>query len=181
MRISNIRSCCLAACVFFGAQSLSDVAREEAERRRRIDQQGIESKVIESGDPRTNREEHRASSSQSSDRQTGSRGEKPSSGDRASVRSYRTKLQKLDRTIRQDEERLELKRRRLESERWALPKPGRLSAGNKSADVQEKLKREIDELQIKLRELRRERTETYAEGLRLGFLPGELDGKGVVP
>jgi len=177
MRIPNIRSCCLAACVFFGAQSLSDVAREEAERRRRLDQQGIESKVIESGASRTNPEKPPASSSPSSDRRPGSRADTSSSGNRVSVRSYRTKLQKLDRTIRQDEERLELMRRRLESERWALPKPGRLSAGNKSVDAQEKLSREIDELQIKLRELRRERAETWDEGRKAGFLPGELEGR----
>jgi len=176
MRIFNARSCCLAACMFVGMQSLADIAREEAERRRLVEQEGIESRVIEGRAARKD-PDARTESSQSSERPKGFTTDKPSSGSQISARSYRARLQKLDRAIRQEDERLELKRKRLESERWALPKTGRLSARSKSADVQERLQSEIEELQIKLRELRRERSETWEEGRKAGFLPGELEGR----
>jgi hypothetical protein len=43
------------------------------------------------------------------------------------------------------------------------------------------LQREIDELESKLKRIRRERQEIYEEGRKAGFLPGELDGRGLIP
>jgi hypothetical protein len=160
-------------------QSLADVARKEAERRNQIDQQGIEVKVIESSvasedspttstSPRTAPPQH--------DSPSGSR------SDRGSLKSYRSAIQKLDRQIRQDEMRLESLRAKLQSEKWALPKVGRISrSSSPAADNEAKLQNQIQELQIKLEQARRERLEVYREGKKDGYLPGELDGKGTIP
>jgi hypothetical protein len=158
-------------------QSLADVAREEAERRKLLEQQGIEEKIIDRNAIPSAPKEHPAKTTPPSQRQTKASIEKASPGSQVSVRRLRTALQKLDRAIRQDEERLALKRARSEESRWALPKTGRLSAKSRTTDTQERLQKEIDELQIKLKELRLERDETYEEGRKAGFLPGELEGK----
>jgi hypothetical protein len=175
--MQNIKSCCMMACVFLGMQSLSDVAREEAERRQRLEQQGIEGKIIEGKSVPSAPKEHQTHAPPPSGRQTKASGENASPKNLATIRRFRAALQKLDRAIRQDEERLALKVARLEENRWALPKTGRLSARSRTTDTQDKLKKEIDELQIKLKELRLEREETYEQGRKAGFLPGELEGK----
>jgi len=40
---------------------------------------------------------------------------------------------------------------------------------------------QILELQSKLKRLRQERLDIYEAGKKAGFLPGELDGKGIIP
>jgi hypothetical protein len=177
MRIQDIKSCCLITCLALGTQSLADAAREEAERRRLLEQQGIEGKVIEaSAVPSTSRG-NRAVSTDHSEKQKKAPAQNASPKSRAPRRNYRSELQKLDRTIRQDEDRLEVARARLGAEKWALPKTGKLQDSNRTANTQDRLQKEIDELQIKLKELRRERVETYEEGRKTGLLPGELEGR----
>jgi hypothetical protein len=180
MRVT-FRSCWSAAFLILCMQSLADIAREEAERRKLLEQQGIEGKVVE-GDAA-----HLAPNGNltvSTVASTGSK--KPSSQissqkDKASLRSFRSALQKLDRAIRKDEDRLKSLRARLQAERWAPPKIGRVSSRDQTTDSQDRLKSEIEELQISLKRLREERFEIYESGKKAGFLPGELDGKGIVP
>lgn len=179
MRIIKLRSCCLAAFVVLGMQSLADIAREEAERRKLLEQQGIEGKIVEGSAA------HLAPKGNLTVSTTPSAAPKKtratSAKNQSSVRSFRAALQKLDRTIRQDEERLESRRARLQAERWAIPKVGRVSSRSWTTETQNRLQEEIEELQAKLKQLRRERAEIYEEGKKAGFLPGELDGKGIVP
>jgi hypothetical protein len=171
----------LATCLALGMQSLGDVAREEAERRRLLEQQGIEGKVIEENAAKSTSKENRASLTDPSENPKKAPAERASSKGRVSARNYRTELQKLDRTIRQNEERLQLLRTRLQAAQWALPKTRKLSTSTRTIDTQERLQKEIDELQIKLKELRRERMETYEEGRKTGLLPGELEGRSPMP
>jgi hypothetical protein len=181
MRTKKMRSCCIAAFIVLGTQSLADIAREEAERRKLLEQQGIEGKVIESN-PASN--PSNGSQTISTIPSAESRGKSTRAASRKgqpSVHSFRNALKKLDRTIRQEERRLESRRARLQAERWAPPKVGKLSSRNQSEDTQNRLRAEIEELQLKLKELRRERAEIYDEGKKAGFLPGELEGKGLVP
>jgi len=171
----------LAALIFFGMQSLADIAREEAERRKSLQQQGIEAKVIKSRSFPASTGGAFNKPESSSVKRPAATSSRDASTTKSSLRRYRSALQKLDRTIREEKARLELKRERLKKERWALPKTGRLSAGGRSEDARNRLREEIEELQLKIRQLRRERREIYDEGRREGFLPGELDGKGIIP
>jgi hypothetical protein len=167
----------MTACVLISMQSLTDIAREEAERRQRLEQQGIEEKIIERPAVPSVPRERQAKAPASSERQKKPSAENASPKSQATVHRYRATLQKLDRAIRLEEERLSIKRARLEESRWPLPKIGPLSTRNRTPDTQERLQKEIDELQIKLKELRQERKETYEEGRKAGLLPGELEGK----
>jgi hypothetical protein len=160
-------------------QSLADIAREEAERRKQLEQQGIEGKVIETNAahpaPNGNLTLSTIPLAAPTKAHSASRKSLPS------VRSFRTALQKLDRTIRKEEARLKLLHARFQAGRWALPKVGRVSGSNSSTSGQERLQREIEDLQTKLTQLRQERFEIYESGKKEGFLPGELDGKGIIP
>jgi hypothetical protein len=69
----------------------------------------------------------------------------------------------------------------MESERWQLPKVGRITRGSNGTSTRERLRFQILELEAKLKHWRRERYETYESGRKAGYLPGELDGKGLVP
>jgi hypothetical protein len=158
-------------------QSLADIAREEAERRQLLEQQGIEAKIIERKEAPSAQKEHQSKALPLAGESKRSSTEKVSAKNQATARRFRVALQKLDRRIRQEEDRLVSLRARLEKSRWALPQIGRLSIQNRTADTQERLQKEIDELQIKIKELRLERDETYEEGRKAGILPGELEGK----
>jgi predicted RNase H-like nuclease (RuvC/YqgF family) len=167
----------MTACVLLSMQSLADIARKEAERRQWLEQQGIEGKTFERYDVPSASKKNQAKAPPPSEKP-----KKPSTGSvspesRVPVGKYRTALQKLDREIRQDEQHLTLLKSRLEKSRWALPKIGRLTTQNRSDDTEARLQKEIEELQIKLKELRLERSETYEEGKKAGFLPGELEGR----
>ena len=159
-------------------QSLADVAREEAERRRLLEQQGIEGKVFDGDAAQLAPNGNLTISTTPSALPKKERIASPKG--QTSARSYRTALQKRDRAIRQAEERLESRRARLQAGRWALPS-GRASGRNRTTDTESRLQEEIEDLQAKLKELRQERAEIYEEGRKAGFLPGELDGKGIVP
>jgi hypothetical protein len=179
MRNEKFRSCCLAVVIAFGMQSLADVARKEAERRKQVDQQGVEVKVIE-GNGVSPKGNLTVSTSPKFTPQM-EEGRSNPTKNRASIQHYRSALQKLDQAIRQDEMRLESLRARQQSEKWALPKIGRLSRSNTSAGNQAKLQEQIEELQAKIKKDREERDEMYQSGKKDGFLPGELDGKGIIP
>ena len=159
-------------------QSLSEAALKEAKRRKDIDQNNIEPKVI--GEDDVSQAVLRANVSIFSPA-FASRTASAEPVAKAKVQPYRNALQKHDRQIRQGEEKLKSLRARLNAERWALPKVGKISANSDSSSSQEKLKTQIQDLELKLAQLRRERLETYDAGRKAGFLPGELDGKGVMP
>jgi hypothetical protein len=177
MRSQKLRSCCAVFYIFFGMQSLVDIANQEAERRRLIDQQGIETRVIEGNNVPSDSNVAEWTDPAVVIPKASKKGD--SAKDKTSARSFRTALQKLDRAIRASKDRLEAKRAQLQSERWASPKSGRSSSRGQASDAQSKLKAEIEELQTKMKELRRERSEIYEEGKKAGFLPGELNGRGM--
>ena len=181
MRTIQLRSCGLALFVFWGLQSLADVALQEAERRRQLDQQGIEGKVIEGNAVPSSSEGNITTSKDTRPVAPKTPADATASKGKASARSFRAALQKLDRTIRENEHRLELRRARQQSQRWETPKTGRVSRRRSKADSQNDMQKEIEELQVKLQRLRRERAEVYEEGIKAGFLPGELDGKSLDP
>jgi hypothetical protein len=160
------------------AQSLAEAARKEAERRKNLDQNGIEAKVIEEDDlPQAALLANVSISSPVLPSKPPSK----ESASKAKVQPYRSALQRYDREIKQREEKLNSLRARLNAEKWALPKLGKMTRSSGSSSSQEKLKVQIQDLELKLVQLRRERLETYDAGRKAGFLPGELDGKGVMP
>jgi hypothetical protein len=175
MTITQMKLCWPACFLAFCMQSLMDIAREEAERRRLLEEQGIEAKVIDGRSlPDGNVSTFTSSAStQPKDRPK----ESPSPKGSTTLRTFRNSLQKLDRTILESEARLDSRRDRLQSQHWELLKSGR-GSGEKS---QERLKEEIADLEMKLKRLRQERSEVYGAGRKAGYLPGELDGKGIIP
>ncbi len=170
-----------AVAFLFFFQSLADIARQEAERRKQMQEQGIEAKVI-TGDIR-----HLAPNGNltTSTPQVPERGGAKTGSDankNAQLgRDIRAALQKLDQAIIEDQQRLSMLQQRLQKEKWALPKSGKTSKAAKGIDSEARLKAEIDELESKLKRMRRERLKIYDSGRKAGFLPGELDGKGIIP
>ena len=172
----------LAVLFAFGTQSLADLARQEAERRKALAEQGVQEKVIEANTQNLARDGNLTTSPAA---ETGlSEKSKPATQNKSqspSAKSYRSALQKLDRSISKAEERLQLLRLRLHEERWALPKVGRVSRRSGTEDSQKRIQAEMEDLEIQLKQLRKERAGIYDEGRKAGFLPGELDGKGIIP
>ncbi len=144
-----------------------------------LDEQGIEGKAITADEAQSAAIGHVTVFTRAGLTEPKRAKESGASREHKSVRSYRAALQKLDRAIRQTEERLESRQIRLRSLRWDLPKPGR--GRSDSGNSQSRLQQEIEDLQRKLEPLRQERSEVYEDGKRAGFLPGELSGKGVIP
>jgi hypothetical protein len=179
MRNSNLRFCCVVLLLTFNMQSLVDIAREEAERRKQLEEQGIEPKII---DGNSSGSRGRANITTSSEMETRHKelpvggGSEKSGG---SLKNFKTGLQKLDRTIEKTAALLAAKRARLQAEKWANPKV--LKASGQTRDPLLQLQAEIEELQIKLKQLREERFRLYEAGRKAGFLPGELEGKGLIP
>lgn len=164
---------------YLPAQSLAEAARREAERRRELDRQGVEAKVIDGNTPQLAPNGNLSTSSPAPG--YGAPDDLERSVGRARPRSYRTRIQRLDREIRLAEDRIAALKERLRKERWALPKVGRLSKSSGAATSQERIQGQIGDLEAKVKQLRRERREVWDEGRRAGFQPGELDGKGVAP
>jgi hypothetical protein len=162
-----------------GQRSLAEVAREEAERRRALDEKGIKAKVITADSARVASPAERGLPALPSVPAVASRDRTP--GSRASVGALRSALQKLDREIQYGRERLALLNARLETERWQIPKVGRNSRGSGGSSARERLAAQIKELEAKVKHWQRERFEIYESGRKAGFLPGELDGKGIIP
>ena len=180
MIAAPLNACWLIPAIFLCLQSLADVARQEEERRKALDRQGIEAKVIESVPQDSTGNLAISSGVTSPGPQRTSKGSASAKG-KGSVDGIRTALLKLDRSIRQAQDRLESLRARLQSERWMIPKTGRISSRSDTEKTQSKLKQEIEELQRKLEQLQQERAELYDRGKKSGFLPGELTGKGIIP
>ena len=171
----------LSGCLLLSMQNLSDIARQESERRKMLEQQGIEGKVIE---PEAVQSSQKGSLTVSTSPPSKTPREKPESASKgqASLRSFKSTLQKLDRAIRQNEERLESRRARLHSARSEiLLRSGRTSSSGRESNAASRLQEQIEDLEMKLKQLREERFETYQAGKRAGFMPGELDGKGIIP
>jgi hypothetical protein len=162
------------------AQSLAEAAQKEAERRKALKQQGIEGKVISSESLEEN--SGAAVSTSKIPKSPGKPAAGRSSADgRRSAAPYRSALLKLDQTIRQCEDRLAALRVRYEEEKYTLPRSGRNVGRNTANGSRERLRRQIEEAQVRLRRLQQDRLETYDAGRKAGFMPGELDGRGIVP
>lgn len=162
------------------AQSLAEAARKEAERRRQLEARGVEARVIEGGAGEQGARGGVTTFSADSSRKTAAPradGTKRS----APVSSLRNLLQKLDREILAAEEKRALLLQQAEAEKWSLPRVGRVVRGRENVNQRERLEKEARELELKIRSLRRQRIEAYEAGRKAGFLPGELDGKGVSP
>jgi predicted RNase H-like nuclease (RuvC/YqgF family) len=181
MRIATLRSSCAVLLLLFHMQSLVDVAREEAERRQRLEEQGIVAKVIDGNTVGQARHGNVSTSTEPDSKQKESPSRSGSAKSRGSVQTYRSALQKLDRAIHQNEARLASMRTRLQAEKWANPKSGKSSNRTGTTDQQARLQSEMDDLQLKLKQLRDERFEVYEAGKKAGFMPGELEGRGIIP
>lgn len=161
-------------------QSLAEAARKEAERRRQVDQQGIPERRIDAADgsrlapggaislsspgPGTQRE--------------AAAPPKPAGG--AGLRAFQTKLQKLDRDIQQSEAQLKKLKERQAAERWAPVARLGVAKGAGPANSEVQLGRQIQDLEGKLKLWRQERMDTFQAGRKAGFLPGELERRGVI-
>ena len=182
MRNPKLRSCGALLFLVFCFQSLADVAREEAERRKELEQQGIQAKVIQGNGIHLSSEHGNVTTS------TGpatAPATTPARADSAkmpqAVRRYQAAIKKLDKEIQQNETRLESLRARLQAEKWAVLKGGRSSSRGRTTSRKDKIDSDIEKTQMKLKQLRDERFEVYSSGRKAGFLPGELDGRGIVP
>jgi hypothetical protein len=163
-----------------GAQSLGEVARQEAERRRKLDQEGKAGKTIADQDLAR----HGRNGNITLSRPDPPPREAPSTSSgpgRRSAASFQNRLRSLDRQIHQTEDKIAFSRERLAKERWAPPKTGRLSRRGTTHSSEERLRWQIRSLENRLTSLRQERREVYDTGRKAGFLPGELDGKGIIP
>jgi len=179
-RFIRILTACLLAIPQAQAQSLADAARKEAERRRQLAEQGVEGKVIEA-----NGSGQRSTGSLTTFNPGAGQSARPGTvkeaKNRASLSTYRNQLRKLDREILECEERQSLLRRQAEAERWSLPKSGRRGGAAGSESPREKLLRQAEELEARLKRLRRQRLEVREDARKAGYLPGEIDGKAVAP
>jgi predicted RNase H-like nuclease (RuvC/YqgF family) len=162
------------------SQSLAELARKEAERRKLLEREGVEGKIIRDIEARQPSNGNISTSSLPANSKK-SQAQSTSTGSRASLKSYRATIEKLDREIRQSKDKLVTLRTRLETERWAPPKSGKVSASFNSDSTVERLRTQIQELEAKLKQLQRDRLQSYDAGLKAGYLPGELDGKGIMP
>lgn len=160
-------------------QSLAELARKEAERRKALTEAGIVAKVIEGNALERSPVEGRVVLTEGAARQAPLR--QPASNSTGGAASYRSRLQTLDAQIRRTDEQLRLLRRRMIEDRWAPPRPGKVGKSSRSGSTQEELKWKIRDLENKLRQMRDERMEVYERGRKAGFLPGELEGKGITP
>jgi hypothetical protein len=178
-RIISVILGCIVAGGNLSAQSLAEAARREAERRRQLEEQGIEAKVIVGGRSKgvggnvttfTRAPEARDLPAKLNEL----RGRIPAN-------TYRRLLQKLDREIAECEERQAGLKRQADAEKWSIPRVGRTGLRTGAQTTAEKLRKQAAELEAKAKRLRLQRMETYEAGKKAGYLPGELDGKGIIP
>jgi len=99
---------------------------------------------------------------------------------RPSLRSFQTRLQKLDRDIQQAEAQLKLNQARADAERRAPVIITSRSGGTRSSAAQDKMRWQILQLEGKLTQLRQERSDVFQAGRRAGYLPGELEGRNII-
>jgi hypothetical protein len=167
-------------CAAFDLQSLAEAARKEAERRQGLDQQNLKVKRFESCDLA-----QRVPGGTISLSSPGSVAALPltpaaKTVPRPSLRSFQDRLRKLDRDILQAEGRLKQLRARAEAERWSPTRPAKKSAGFVLSSSARQLASQIQELEAKLVRLRLDRSNAFLDGRKAGFLPGELENRGII-
>jgi len=157
-------------------QSLADLAKKEAERRKLLEKRGVKAKVITREDLRSGT----GNISQFSRLEKHSpKGGKPRP--RGSVKSYRNRLKKLDRDIRAAEGRIRLLRLRMAAEKRSRDLTIRTGRSARQNSNQDRLHWQILELEAKLKQSKRDRSDTFRAGIKAGFLPGELEDRGIIP
>jgi chromosome segregation ATPase len=156
--------------VLFSIQSLADLARKEAERRKQLDQQGVPAKVITQTETSKLAPEGAISVS-SIPRTTVSSSGSDKPGKKRSLEKYREELNRLDREIRAGEEHLVSARKKLETEKKRM----------QLTSAKLRLQEQIQDLETRVKRLKEERLKAYDQARRAGYLPGELDGKGITP
>jgi chromosome segregation ATPase len=182
MRNFRFGACCIFLLLTLDAQSLVDFARQEAERRRQLEQQGVHGKVIEGNGQRLEPDSGNLSTSTEPGVTHGTAsGRQDTAKDQASLRRFQTALRKLDREIQRTDSRLASLQSRIRAEKWENVKTGRSAGRSRTKDSRSKSQAEMEKLQAKLKELRDERFEVIEAGKKMGFFPGELDGKGLMP
>jgi hypothetical protein len=161
-------------------QTLSEAARREAERRKALDEQGIRAKVVDASTPAQDPAAGNLSISTGLPRNTPPVSKRSDSAAKASP-GVRASIRKLDREIKLTEDRLRTLRRQAEAERWAPPRAGKVTRRGTAVQNEERIREEISELETKLNRLREERFQIYDDARKSGLLPGEIDGKGIIP
>ncbi len=161
-------------------QSLTEVARKEAERRQKIDQQNVQVKKIESADLTSTNSNGTVSVSKTESSSTNLKVPATKPDARATLRSFQIRLQKLDNDIVQAEERLRLLRARAEAERWTVARAPKGSRGAGLITGQDQFRWQILEAEGKLAGLRRDRSDVFQAGRKAGYLPGDLEMRGIV-
>jgi len=169
-----------AAAVAPASQSLAEVARKEAERRQKLDKAGVPEKRIEAGDPALLAPGGSISTSSPNLAAAPASKSAQKAEPRATLRSFQTRLQKLDRDIALAEDRLRMLRAKADAERWAPVQIGKGAKGSGKSSSQEQMRWMILELEGKLAGMRRDRVDTFQAGRKAGYLPGELEGRGII-
>lgn len=159
---------------------MAEVARKEAERRQKIDEQGVRVKRIESADLPLHAPGGAVSTSSLESRPVAAKTAAARAEPRPTLRSFQARLQKLDRDIGQAEAKLKVLRARADSERWAGIRTSKGSRGSGSAGAQDTLRWQILDLETRLAGLRRERSDVFQAGRKAGYLPGELESRGII-
>lgn len=161
-------------------QSLAELSRLELERRQKIEQQGVPAKRIEYVG-RSDRVTGGTVSTSSPVAGKTSRAEPAAKADpRPALRTFQARLQKLDRDIAQAEDRVKVLRKKIEAERWAPIKTAKGSLGLGSSAAVDQLRWQVTELEGKIAALRRERGDVFQAGRKAGYLPGELENRGIL-
>jgi septal ring factor EnvC (AmiA/AmiB activator) len=156
-------------------QSLVEVARKEAERRRNLKE--VQARQIDGADPSRIAPEGSISTSSPVPGPAAAKAAPVRQESRESLRSYQSRLQKLDRDIAQTEQKLKVLRLRVDAERWAPAKTTKGSVSTGSTSAVDQMRWQITELEAKLADLRDERSDVFQAGKRAGYLPGELEGR----
>lgn len=169
-----------AAAAPWALQSLAEAARREAERRQKLDLEGVPEKRIEAADMARLAPGGAISTFSPASSPAPVNLPAAKSEPQASLRSFQTRLQKLDRDIQQADGQLKQLKTRADAERWAPVKTLKGSRGSDPSGTQEQLRRQIAELEGKLARMRQERGDTFFAGRKAGFLPGELENRGIV-
>lgn len=167
--------------IFPGEPSLAEAARTEAARREKIRRLGIEETVIEGNGSCYSGEGNVTLFDPPVTEEPGGTSAGSPSKDRGSLSRIRSQLQKLDRSIRQEETRLEKLQDRIGELRRDNLRISNLSKIPANEESKRKTLEQIEDLEDKLRMLKRERAEIYDNGRKEGFLPGELQGRGIIP
>jgi chromosome segregation ATPase len=158
------------------SSSLADLARKETERRQELDRQGIEARKIEESEAAARARDGTITTSSPVTNNAAPKTSPPKAEARESLRSFQSRIEKLDRDISQGELKLQMLRARADAERR---KPVTLRGSGKSASTAsaDALQRQIQELETKLESTRRERGDVFQAGRRAGYLPGELEDR----